>query len=86
MSATRSMDARDARDLRILEMYAVHGLSAREIAPRVGMTRNALQGLLHRIQTDDAAASRTSIKPAYLRGASTLNGDWHWSSHGSARR
>lgn len=86
MSAPRSMDARDARDLRILEMYAVTGLTAREIAPRVGMTRNAVQGLLHRIQTYDAAANQAPVKTAYVRGASKLNGHWHWSCHGENLR
>jgi DNA-directed RNA polymerase specialized sigma24 family protein len=86
MSRHPSLEARDERDLRILEMHVVEDLTALEIGNRMGMTRNSVLGVMHRIRTADAVESDEIVDDAYARGGGTLNGDWHWSSHGCALR
>lgn len=55
--------------LRMLKLYVVDGMTAREIAPAVGSTRSAVQAAMGRIKQEDCDHSGASVAGFYRRGA-----------------
>lgn len=76
----------DDRLLRILDLMAVHGLTAKEIGERLGMTRNAVIGAVNRIKTADCAYSKVlegDVGFAYKRGGAVRPKNLAWEAFGA---
>jgi hypothetical protein len=73
MPAPKASREDDARDLKILRLYAVDGLTAKQIAQRFRCSRGAICGIIHRIKTHDMNLSGEAaghVAPFYERGES----------------
>lgn len=75
MARTRSA-LTDMQLLEILDLMDRHGMTALQVAPRYGKTRNAIIGLRHRILTDLEASEvgAAAMKPENRDGG--MPADW----------
>lgn len=69
-------DLTDVQLLEILDLMDRHGMSASQVAPRFGKSRNAILGVRHRIVKDLAASDEgaTVTKPENCHGG--MPADW----------
>ena len=68
----------DERVLEMLRLNAVDGLTAAEIATRLGVSKGMVCGARHRVMCDDMLASGLSVRWAYDRGRAEVGEGAIW--------